>query len=93
MKHIAILGSTGSIGHSTLSIIESYPDRFKLVSMAAGNNIEAAFQQALKWKPRVLSVAEESDAENLRARLRTSRALGNRSLQRIGGHRSRRHLS
>ncbi len=70
MKHIAILGSTGSIGHSTLSIIESYPDRFKLVAIAAGNNIEAAFQQALKWKPRVVSVAKDSDAEHLRARLK-----------------------
>jgi 1-deoxy-D-xylulose-5-phosphate reductoisomerase len=70
MKHIAILGSTGSIGHSTLSIIESYPDRFKLVSIAAGNNVETAFKQALKWQPRVLSVAKESDAEALRARLK-----------------------
>ncbi len=72
MKHIAILGSTGSIGHSTLSIIESYPDRFKLVSIAAGNNIETAFQQALKWKPRVLSVAKDSDAELLRTRLKSA---------------------
>src|SRR5512146_758733 len=72
MKHIAILGSTGSIGHSTLSIIESYPDRFKLVSIAAGNNIETAFQQTLKWKPRVVSVAKDSDAEILCARLKAA---------------------
>ncbi len=70
MKQIAILGSTGSIGHSTLSIIESYPDRFKLVSIAAGSNIETAYQQALKWKPRVLSVAKDSDADLLRSRLK-----------------------
>jgi 1-deoxy-D-xylulose-5-phosphate reductoisomerase len=72
MKHIAILGSTGSIGHSTLSIIESYPDRFKLISIAAGSNIETAFQQALRWKPRVVSVAKGSDAEALRIRLKQS---------------------
>lgn len=72
MKHIAILGSTGSIGHSTLSIIESYPERFKLVSIAAGSNIETAFQQTLKWKPRVVSVAKDSDAEILRGRLKES---------------------
>jgi 1-deoxy-D-xylulose-5-phosphate reductoisomerase len=69
MKNIAILGSTGSIGHSTLSIIESYPERFKLVSIAAGNNIDTVFEQARKWKPRVISVAKESDADVLRTRL------------------------
>ena len=70
MKHIAILGSTGSIGRSTLSVVESYPDRFSVVSLAAGKNIDAAFEQASRWKPKVLSVASESDAETLTARLR-----------------------
>lgn len=70
MKHIAILGSTGSIGNSTLSIIDSYPDRFKLVSIAAGKNVGATFEQAVRWKPRVVSVAQEADAEALRKRLR-----------------------
>lgn len=70
MKHIAILGSTGSIGNSTLSIIDSYPDRFKLVSIAAGKNVGATFEQAARWKPRVVSVAQEADAEALRKRLR-----------------------
>lgn len=69
MKNIAILGSTGSIGYSTLSIIESYPERFRLVSIAAGHNVEKVFEQACKWKPRVVSVATEPDAEMLRARL------------------------
>jgi len=41
MKRIAILGSTGSIGRSTLSVAESYPDRFQIVALAAGSNIEA----------------------------------------------------
>jgi len=44
MKRIAILGSTGSIGRSTLSIVESFPERFSVVSMAAGNNVELAFE-------------------------------------------------
>ena len=70
MKKIAILGSTGSIGRSTLQVIESYPDRFSLVALAAGNNIEAAFEQARHWQPRVLSVAREAEAEKLSARLR-----------------------
>ena len=53
MKKIAILGSTGSIGRSTLSIVESYPDRFGVVSLAAGENVDMAFEQAKRWKPRI----------------------------------------
>jgi 1-deoxy-D-xylulose-5-phosphate reductoisomerase len=70
MKRIAILGSTGSIGRSTLSVAESYPERFQIVALAAGANLEAAFEQARRWRPRVLSIAGEADAEVLRARLK-----------------------
>src|ERR1022692_3973078 len=70
MKRIAILGSTGSIGRSTLSVVESYPDRFQIAALAAGNNTELAFEQTVRWKPRVLSVAREQDAATLRGRLR-----------------------
>jgi 1-deoxy-D-xylulose-5-phosphate reductoisomerase len=70
MKRIAILGSTGSIGRSTLSVVESYPDRFEVATLAAGHNTELAFEQALRWKPRVLSVAEYEDAATLRTKLR-----------------------
>jgi len=72
MKRIAILGSTGSIGRSTLSVVESYPERFEVATFAAGNNIELAYEQAVRWQPRVLSVASEQDAEHLRARLRSA---------------------
>jgi 1-deoxy-D-xylulose-5-phosphate reductoisomerase len=72
MKRIAILGSTGSIGRSTLSVVESYPERFEVVSLSAGRNLEATFEQAARWKPRLISVASESDAEVLRARLQTA---------------------
>jgi 1-deoxy-D-xylulose-5-phosphate reductoisomerase len=72
MKRIAILGSTGSIGRSTLSVVESYPERFQIVSLAAGKNVESAFEQAKRWKPRVISVASESNAEILRRRLKES---------------------
>ncbi len=70
MKRIAILGSTGSIGRSTLSVAESYPDRFQIVALAAGANVEAAFEQARRWQPRILSIAAEADADVLRARLK-----------------------
>jgi 1-deoxy-D-xylulose-5-phosphate reductoisomerase len=70
MKRIAILGSTGSIGRSTLSVAESYPDRFRIVTLAAGSNLDAAFEQAQHWRPLVISMAAEKDAEALRARLK-----------------------
>jgi 1-deoxy-D-xylulose-5-phosphate reductoisomerase len=70
MKHIAILGSTGSIGRSTLSVVESYPERFQITSLAAGNNVEAALEQAVRWRPRVISLAAESNAEILTSRLK-----------------------
>jgi 1-deoxy-D-xylulose-5-phosphate reductoisomerase len=71
MKRIAILGSTGSIGRSTLSVVESYPDRFQISTLAAGMNSELAFEQAVRWKPRVLSMAREQDAEAIRGKLRS----------------------
>jgi len=70
MKRIAILGSTGSIGRSTLSVAESYPERFQIVALAAGSNLAAAVEQAIRWRPRVISMAAEADADALRARLK-----------------------
>jgi 1-deoxy-D-xylulose-5-phosphate reductoisomerase len=69
MKRIAILGSTGSIGRSTLSVAESYPARFQIVALAAGANLEAAFEQARRWHPRLVSMATEPNADVLRRRL------------------------
>ncbi len=70
MKRIAILGSTGSIGCSTLRVAETYPDRFEIITLAAGSNLDAAFEQAKRWKPRVMSMASESDADTLKKRLK-----------------------
>src|SRR5436305_11238439 len=70
MKRIAILGSTGSIGRSTLSVAESYPERVQILTLAAGRNVDAAFEQACRWIPRVISMTKESDADVLRARLK-----------------------
>ena len=72
MRRIAILGSTGSIGRSTLSVVESYPDRFEVVSLAAGNNVDAAFEQARRWKPRILSIGSPEHAETLSTRLKSA---------------------
>ncbi|MGA3195588.1 MAG: 1-deoxy-D-xylulose-5-phosphate reductoisomerase [Terriglobales bacterium] len=70
MKRIAILGSTGSIGQSTLSIVESYADRFQVATLAAGKNLDSIYEQALRWKPRVISVASEAAAQKLHSRLK-----------------------
>jgi 1-deoxy-D-xylulose-5-phosphate reductoisomerase len=70
MKRIAILGSTGSIGRSTLSVAESYPERFQIVTLAAGSNCDAAFEQASRWRPRLISMASEAGADTLRSRLK-----------------------
>jgi 1-deoxy-D-xylulose-5-phosphate reductoisomerase len=82
MKRIAILGSTGSIGRSTLNVIENNPDRFELLTMAAGSNIEAALEQARRWKPKVLSLASEQHAEQA---ARTLKAEGLRDIEVVHG--------
>lgn len=71
MKSLCILGSTGSIGQSTLSIVEQYPDRFQVVSLAAGRNLQVAREQCLRWRPRVISVATEMLADELRTSLKS----------------------
>jgi len=76
MRRIAILGSTGSIGRSTLSVAESYPERFQIVSLAAGRNVQAACEQALRWRPKLVSISTAVDAEILRSHLKTAGVAG-----------------
>jgi 1-deoxy-D-xylulose-5-phosphate reductoisomerase len=72
LKHICILGSTGSIGTSTLSIIERYPERFAVASLAAGQNVDLAFTQCQRWRPLVVSMATEPLAGELASRLKAA---------------------
>src|SRR5260370_7088411 len=72
MKHLAIMGSTGSIGRSTLSVVESFPDRFQVATLAAGRNLDLAFDQAQRWRPQIISVATESDAAILKSKLNST---------------------
>jgi 1-deoxy-D-xylulose-5-phosphate reductoisomerase len=76
MKRLAILGSTGSIGRSTLSIVEQFPDRYQVAALAAGRNLEEAFAQAVRWRPRVVSLATEELAGELSARLQKAGVTG-----------------
>jgi 1-deoxy-D-xylulose-5-phosphate reductoisomerase len=72
VKKIAILGSTGSIGTSTLSIVEQFPERYEVVSLAAGQNVDAAFAQCMRWRPKLASMATEVLAGDLERRLRAA---------------------
>ena len=76
LKRLAILGSTGSIGQSTLSIVESYPERYSVATLAAGRNLETAFEQVQRWRPRLVSLATEELAAELANRLRAAGVSG-----------------
>lgn len=76
MKRLAILGSTGSIGQSSLSIVESYPERYSVATLAAGRNIDSAFEQVSRWRPSLISLATEELAAELASRLRQAGITG-----------------
>ena len=59
-KHVAILGSTGSIGTQTLDVIKSHPDKFEVEVLTAQNNADLLIQQALEFKPNCVVIANES---------------------------------
>jgi 1-deoxy-D-xylulose-5-phosphate reductoisomerase len=62
---IAILGSTGSIGHSTLEVIEKYPEKYQVVGLSAGYNAELLQEQIRKFKPKAVSLSDESGQDIL----------------------------
>jgi 1-deoxy-D-xylulose-5-phosphate reductoisomerase len=67
MKPITLLGSTGSIGTQTLEIVEQYPDRFRVVGIAAGGNVELLAEQIRKFQPEIVAIADESKFSDLKA--------------------------
>ncbi|MBC8018294.1 MAG: 1-deoxy-D-xylulose-5-phosphate reductoisomerase [Verrucomicrobia bacterium] len=66
MKHLSILGSTGSIGVSTLEIVAAYPDRFRVTAMTAGKNLELFVRQIRRFSPRIAAVASAEDVPRLK---------------------------
>ena len=68
VKNISLLGSTGSIGQSTLAVVDRYPDRFRIVALAAGINVDFLEKQVRKFKPAIVATANEKSADNLRDR-------------------------
>ena len=66
MKAITLLGSTGSIGTQTLDIVASHPDRFRLVGIAAGNNVDLLAQQVRQFKPEIVAIRNAQKLTQLR---------------------------
>jgi len=65
VKRLAILGSTGSIGTQALDVAARYPDRFEVVALAAGDNVELLAQQAKQFRPQLVSVRSPSELARL----------------------------
>jgi 1-deoxy-D-xylulose-5-phosphate reductoisomerase len=69
MKRIAILGSTGSIGCSSLKVIEAHPEVYQVTALAAGKNIDLLAEQIQKFRPLEVAVLGDEQAESLKERL------------------------
>jgi len=67
MKRLAILGSTGSIGVTTLDVVSRFPDRFDVVALAAGKNVERLAEQVRCFRPALVAVGDEAAAGALKA--------------------------
>jgi 1-deoxy-D-xylulose-5-phosphate reductoisomerase len=70
MQHITILGSTGSIGTSTLDVVSRHPDRFRIVALSANSQVDLLFKQCMQFKPRYAVLLAEDSAAELRSRVR-----------------------
>lgn len=66
VKHISLLGATGSIGTQTLEVIRQHPEHFELVAMSVGKNIDLALKQILEFKPSLVSVQSKSDLDQMK---------------------------
>jgi 1-deoxy-D-xylulose-5-phosphate reductoisomerase len=72
MKNVVLLGSTGSIGTSTVKVAEDLPDQIRLLALAAGGNSELLFEQTRKHKPAAISISDPAKAKELQNELGTS---------------------
>jgi 1-deoxy-D-xylulose-5-phosphate reductoisomerase len=88
-KNISILGSTGSIGLQTLDVVSSFPNRFKVIGLAAKDNLDVLADQVKKFSPKIVSVDTEASAEMLQAKLGKTNTVvyfGSEGLIRISTH-------
>ena len=66
MRKISILGSTGSVGKSTLDVVDAFPDELRVAGLAAGGNIGLLAEQVKRYKPELVSVRSADDVQRLR---------------------------
>ena len=66
IKKISLLGSTGSIGTQTLDIAEEHPDKFEIVALSAGRNLDVMAEQIKKFKPKMVSISDGADVDTLK---------------------------
>src|ERR1017187_7114852 len=85
MKNVVLLGSTGSIGTSTVKVAEDLPDQIRLLGLAAGGNLELLLEQTRRHKPEAISINDPSKAKELQDTLGTSCEVfsGNQGLLRL----------
>ncbi len=72
MRHLAILGSTGSIGRSALAVVDEHPTRLRVVALAAGENADLLAEQAARYRPQLLAMATGGAAARLRDHIGTA---------------------
>ncbi len=72
MKNVVLLGSTGSIGTSTIKVADDLPDQIRLIGLAAGNNVDLLLEQTRKHKPAAVSISDSSKAKELQNVLGTT---------------------
>ena len=75
-RHIAILGSTGSIGRQALDVISNHSDRFEAYALVANNSVELLIQQARTFMPEIVVIANEGHTEQVMDAARSAGAMG-----------------
>jgi 1-deoxy-D-xylulose-5-phosphate reductoisomerase len=88
-RRLAILGSTGSVGEQALSVVEAFPERYRVTALAAGKSLEKLAEQVRRFRPELVSVADRELAASLRERLaglRVEIAHGEEGLAAVAAH-------
>ena len=89
MKRLVLLGSTGSIGRSTLEVVDQNPREYEVVGLAAGLNYDLLAEQAKRYQPKIVSFGREEDAERFRKEAGSvgmDLVWGKKGAERIGGY-------
>ena len=91
MKAITLLGSTGSIGTSALSVLRQHPDKYNIYALTANRSVDILFEQCQQFEPKIAVMLDESSAELLSLRVKTAGLLtevlsGEQALEEVAGN-------